>query len=172
MVDADAVHITGSTGRCHSSQAPAANRINASRPVSGRQEGRIGSARERHQPGQAEHGEQGLQGYDGSHALVVSAHLAGQDIGRAGRRQGGEHDLDTCDLRLCLGPQAQPPGRQRQHQQLGGSGLDALVKDAVLPTLVAHTHPVSGAVAIASTDPAMITLATDPGNKTQKVTAQ
>jgi len=52
--------------------------------------------------------------------------------------------------------------------ELGASNLDKLVKEAVLSTLALHTHPVSGAppVAIASTDPAMLTLTTDPGNKT------
>lgn len=56
--------------------------------------------------------------------------------------------------------------------ELGDGSLAALVKDAVLSALAIHTHPVSGAVALASTDPAMLILATDPANTTQKVKAQ
>lgn len=56
--------------------------------------------------------------------------------------------------------------------ELGKSSLDSLVKSAVLGTIANHTHPVSGAVAGPSTDPAMIALPTAPGNKTQKTEAQ
>lgn len=54
---------------------------------------------------------------------------------------------------------------------IGGSNLDALVKDAVLPTLRDHEHPISGGVAIKSTDAAMLVLDTAAGNKTQNVQA-
>jgi len=56
--------------------------------------------------------------------------------------------------------------------ELGTSSLDSLVKSAVLSTLAAHTHPVSGAVAGVSTDTGMVALATAPGNKTQSVEAE
>lgn len=56
--------------------------------------------------------------------------------------------------------------------ELGSADLANLVKDAVLSTLQSHTHPVSGAVAIASTDAGMIVLSTAPGNKTSKVKGQ
>lgn len=56
--------------------------------------------------------------------------------------------------------------------ELGSASLEYLVKDAVLSTLQAHTHPVSGAVALASTDAGMLVLSTAPGNKTSKVKGQ
>jgi phage gp45-like len=56
--------------------------------------------------------------------------------------------------------------------ELGKAALDALVKAAALSPLAIHTHPVSGAAAGPSTDPAMAALTTTPGNKTQKVTGQ
>lgn len=56
--------------------------------------------------------------------------------------------------------------------ELGKSSLDSLVKAVTLSPIAVHTHPVSGAVAGPSTDPAMIALPTAPGNKTQKTEAQ
>jgi len=55
--------------------------------------------------------------------------------------------------------------------EIGNANLDKLVKKAVLTTLAAHTHPVSGAVAGISTDAGMIALPTAPGNFTQNTEA-
>ena len=55
--------------------------------------------------------------------------------------------------------------------EIGNANLDKLVKQAVLTTLAAHTHPVSGAVAGVSTDAGMIALPTAPGNFTQNTEA-
>ena len=53
--------------------------------------------------------------------------------------------------------------------EIGGDALatlKALCTEDILSTLQVHTHPVAGALASPSTDPAMLILSTDPGNKT------
>jgi len=56
--------------------------------------------------------------------------------------------------------------------ELGEGTKEAIVKAAALTAIAPHTHPVSGVTALASTDPAMVALTTDPGNVTQKVKAE
>ena len=55
--------------------------------------------------------------------------------------------------------------------ELGDGTLKKLVTEDVLSALSIHTHPVAGTLASASTDPAMLALATDPANLTQKTKA-